>query len=87
MESKRKSCGKIHSPYLLRYQSHSDFRVGCSFSSMQVSWLARHRSGAFSDLSNGLAFAPRLQWRDRTGLEPVSLFAELLRNIESIQLQ
>lgn len=32
------------------------------------------------------AFALRLQWRDRAGLEPASLFAELLRNIESIHL-
>ena len=32
------------------------------------------------------AFALRLQWRDRAGLEPASLFAELLRNIESICL-
>ena len=53
---------------------------------MQVSWLAHLRSGAFSGFPNGFAFALRLQWRDRTGLEPVSLFAELLRNIESINL-
>ena len=54
---------------------------------MQVSWLARLRSGAFSGFPNGLAFALRLQWRDRAGLEPASLFAELLRNIESVQLR
>ena len=57
----------IRSPYLLHLVSPSDLRVGC-FSSMQVSWLAHHRWGAFSDCSNGLAFALRLQWRDRTGL-------------------
>ena len=51
---------------------------------MQVSWLARLRSGAFSGFPNGSAFALRLQWRDRAGLEPASLFAALLRNIESI---
>ena len=86
MESKRKGCGK-----------NSTARIYCACKALPIS-----ASGAFSFYAGLLACASslrrllgfpmafavalRLQWRDRTGLEPVSLFAALLRNIESINL-